>query len=67
MADNARPGAPARPVCPMCGRPSQPRFRPFCSPRCRDQDLLNWLDGYYAVLAAETEEDDADRGEDQGG
>jgi uncharacterized protein len=67
MADDARPGPPSRPVCPMCGRPSQPGFRPFCSPRCRDQDLLNWLDGRYAVPAVETEEDGADRGEDQGG
>jgi endogenous inhibitor of DNA gyrase (YacG/DUF329 family) len=45
--------------CPICGRPTEPRLRPFCSARCRDQDLINWLDGRYAVPAVETEEDGA--------
>ena len=31
----------------MCGRDAAVEFIPFCSPRCRDKDLLNWLgDGY---------------------
>lgn len=46
--------------CPMCGKPSEPRFRPFCSARCRDQDLLNWLGGRYAIPAQESEADDLD-------
>jgi len=33
--------------CPLCGRPSAEIASPFCSPGCRDRDLLNWLgDGY---------------------
>ena len=33
--------------CPLCGRPAEPRHRPFCSQGCRDRDLINWLgDGY---------------------
>jgi endogenous inhibitor of DNA gyrase (YacG/DUF329 family) len=33
--------------CPLCGRPSSPEHKPFCSRGCRDRDLLNWLgDGY---------------------
>lgn len=43
--------------CPICGRPNEPAFRPFCSRRCRDLDLGRWLDGAYAVPAVETDED----------
>jgi endogenous inhibitor of DNA gyrase (YacG/DUF329 family) len=46
--------------CPICGRPREERFRPFCSARCRDQDLLNWLGGRYAIPAQEREPDDED-------
>jgi endogenous inhibitor of DNA gyrase (YacG/DUF329 family) len=46
------------PRCPICGRPVEPRFRPFCSARCRDQDLLNWLGGRYAIPAQESEADE---------
>ena len=41
-------------------RPTEPRLRPFCSRRCRDQDLLNWLAGSYAVPAVDTGESDAE-------
>ncbi len=49
-----------RPKCPVCGRPRAERFRPFCSARCRDRDLLNWFNGRYAVPAQEIEPDDPD-------
>lgn len=48
------------PRCPICGRPRDRRFRPFCSARCRDQDLLNWLGGRYAIPAQESEADEED-------
>lgn len=33
--------------CPLCGKPASPAATPFCSPGCRDRDLLAWLgDGY---------------------
>ncbi|NNC48781.1 MAG: DNA gyrase inhibitor YacG [Sphingomonas sp.] len=33
--------------CPVCGKPIQKDYRPFCSRGCKDRDLLNWLgDGY---------------------
>jgi uncharacterized protein len=60
----ARPVLPA-PRCPICGRPRDPRYRPFCSPRCRDQDLLGWLDGRYAIPAEESEAEDEDTGADR--
>jgi endogenous inhibitor of DNA gyrase (YacG/DUF329 family) len=43
--------------CPLCGKPRVARFRPFCSRTCRDRDFLKWLDGRYAVPAAEVDED----------
>jgi endogenous inhibitor of DNA gyrase (YacG/DUF329 family) len=44
--------------CPICGRATEQRWRPFCSRRCADIDLGRWLGGDYAVPAVETDEDD---------
>lgn len=35
--------------CPVCGKPMDPKHRPFCSPRCRQVDLGRWLSGNYAI------------------
>jgi len=35
--------------CPICKKPRSPEHSPFCSTRCRDRDLLQWLDEGYAV------------------
>ncbi len=35
--------------CPLCGNPSDPGHKPFCSRGCRDRDLLNWLGDSYRV------------------
>ena len=43
--------------CPICGKPTDPAFRPFCSRRCREVDLSRWLSGRYAIPAAEDERD----------
>jgi endogenous inhibitor of DNA gyrase (YacG/DUF329 family) len=48
------------PRCPVCGRPREERFRPFCSARCRDVDLARWLDGRYAIPVVESEPDTDD-------
>ncbi len=54
MADPAK-----RNACPICGKPPEQRFRPFCSKRCGDVDLNRWLSGVYAVpVVAEEEGDD---------
>ncbi|MGH9535369.1 MAG: DNA gyrase inhibitor YacG [Terriglobales bacterium] len=41
--------------CPICRRPAgalrgphTPEF-PFCSQRCREQDLANWAGGKYVI------------------
>ena len=52
----AEPSYPSK-TCPICGKPTVERFRPFCSGRCKDVDLNRWLSGAYAIPAAESEDD----------
>jgi len=49
-----------RPVrsCPICGKPAEQAFRPFCSARCRDVDLNRWLSGAYVVPGREDDEEE---------
>jgi endogenous inhibitor of DNA gyrase (YacG/DUF329 family) len=35
--------------CPVCQKPVEKAYRPFCSKRCADVDLGRWLNGSYAV------------------
>jgi len=44
--------------CPICGRSAVSRYRPFCSGRCADQDLGNWLKGDYRIATNEQAEQD---------
>ncbi len=41
--------------CPICDRPTDARYRPFCSRRCADVDLGRWLTGHYAIPAEDEE------------
>lgn len=41
--------------CPLCGKPADPAFRPFCSKRCADVDLQRWLSGSYVIPGMEGE------------
>ncbi|MGP3697732.1 DNA gyrase inhibitor YacG [Rhodobacter sp. NSM] len=43
-------------TCPICGRASDARYRPFCSRRCADVDLGNWLKGNYRIPAVDDDE-----------
>jgi len=44
----ATPDAP--PLCVFCRKnPVDPAWRPFCSERCKIQDLARWADGRYRV------------------
>ena len=45
-------------VCPICGKPHEPAYRPFCSKRCADIDLSRWLKGVYAIPGAAREEEE---------
>ena len=50
--------------CPICGKPTEILFRPFCCKRCADVDLHRWLSGVYAVPVTADEEEDERRDED---
>lgn len=50
-----KPPPKRAPRCPVCGRPRDLRFRPFCSKRCRDVDLSRWFNQVYRVPAVEAE------------
>lgn len=45
-------------ACPVCGRPTAPATRPFCSKRCADVDLARWLRGDYRLPGPPAEEDE---------
>jgi len=55
MSSAAKPSA-----CPVCGKPAEEAFAPFCSRRCADIDLGRWLKGGYVIPGRP--EDDADKG-----
>lgn len=46
--------------CPICGKPTDPKFKPFCSQRCRQVDLNRWLSETYRIPGAERPGSDAD-------
>lgn len=49
--------------CPICEKPVDLAYRPFCSRRCADIDLQRWLSGRYAV-AVEGDDPDAPGAQD---
>jgi hypothetical protein len=51
------------PKCPICAKPTQAKWRPFCSRRCADIDLSRWLKGLYGVPAEEPLEGLDDEGD----
>ena len=42
--------------CPICGKDTVPKMRPFCSKRCADLDLGRWLTGSYSVPSDDPED-----------
>jgi uncharacterized protein len=47
--------------CVICGKPQDPKYKPFCSKRCADVDLNRWFSGKYAIPAMEGDEPDDER------
>jgi len=45
-------------TCPICGKETEAKYRPFCSRRCADIDLGRWLTGGYAIPVEEDEAPD---------
>jgi endogenous inhibitor of DNA gyrase (YacG/DUF329 family) len=54
-------------ACPICKKPTDPAYRPFCSKRCADIDLHRWLAGKYVMPGEEPPEEDQPRREDEDG
>ncbi|MBO9499456.1 MAG: DNA gyrase inhibitor YacG [Novosphingobium sp.] len=50
--------------CPICRKPRAAEFAPFCSSRCRDRDLGQWLSDGYAIPGPPTEPEDIVRDDD---
>ena len=42
--------------CPICGKPTETKYRPFCSKRCADVDLAKWVSGSYAIPSTDPED-----------
>ena len=51
--------------CPICGKPADPKLKPFCSTRCRQVDLNRWLSESYRIPGAERPTDAGDNGKNQ--
>lgn len=51
--------------CPICARPVDQRFRPFCSKRCADIDLGRWLSGSYAIPTQDEPDTDGENDLDE--
>jgi endogenous inhibitor of DNA gyrase (YacG/DUF329 family) len=55
----------ARRLCPICRRPADVHYRPFCSRRCADIDLGRWLGEAYRIPAAEDDNDEREAVEER--
>lgn len=47
--------------CPVCGKPADQKYKPFCGKRCADIDLGRWFKESYRVPTHE-----APDGEEEG-
>jgi hypothetical protein len=47
-------------TCPICDKPTDPQYAPFCSRHCSDVDLHRWLSGRYAIPVVEEDEGDGE-------
>ncbi|MFL0586848.1 DNA gyrase inhibitor YacG [Sphingomonas sp. ABOLG] len=49
-------------TCPLCAQPSDAANAPFCSRRCKDRDLLQWLGEGYRIPGRQIDPDGLDSG-----
>ena len=47
--------------CPVCGKPRSTDHAPFCGVRCKDRDLVRWLDDGYALPGPPAIDEEADK------
>ena len=49
------------PLCVLCHKhPQDQRWQPFCSERCRNEDLARWADGRYLIAGDPVPTGDSD-------
>jgi uncharacterized protein len=48
--------------CPICAKPMDEQYRPFCSRRCADVDLQRWFAESYALSGPPAEPEREDEG-----
>jgi endogenous inhibitor of DNA gyrase (YacG/DUF329 family) len=54
-------------LCVLCRRqPVDPAWRPFCSERCKLQDLARWADGSYRVAGESVSDPDPESTKSEG-
>ncbi len=51
-------------LCPICKKPIDFPFRPFCSTKCKQLDLARWLSGTYVIPGEETTKEDEKKPEE---
>jgi uncharacterized protein len=49
--------------CPICEKPLDLKYKPFCSARCADIDLHRWFNGAYAVPVTPDDDEDGQTSE----
>lgn len=42
--------------CPICQKPADQTYRPFCSKHCADVDLARWFKGGYSIPSTDPED-----------
>lgn len=61
MAENSPQDShqdPPRPAgCPICGKPVEQKFKPFCSKHCANVDLHRWLSDAYTIAGAPVDDE----------
>jgi endogenous inhibitor of DNA gyrase (YacG/DUF329 family) len=62
MTDETPKVAMLKAGCPICAKPVEVEYRPFCSKRCADVDLQRWLTDGYAIPVIGDEGDMDDEG-----
>ena len=43
-------------ACPICGKPADQHYKPFCGKRCADVDLARWLNEAYTTPVVEMDD-----------
>ena len=52
--------------CPLCGKPQVADYAPFCSPGCKDRDLLKWLGDGYRIPGPPVDPERVDSADSEG-